>query len=137
MVSINSNGSLENDRDILVDCAWVTGYSSLSTLVIIFNSILFFSVGKNSYLHYSTHYTVLVLAVRNILYTIVCTCILLLTKIEDTPWMLKLFHIQTDQESGLLCEVLSCLDCLLSSLIMFYLLGLAVHMLCRKNYKLL
>lgn len=47
MVSINSNGSLENDRDILVDCAWVTGYSSLSTLVIIFNSILFFSVGKN------------------------------------------------------------------------------------------
>ncbi len=42
----------------------VAGYSSLSTLVIIFNSLLFFSVAKNSYLHYSTHYTFLALAFR-------------------------------------------------------------------------
>ena len=41
--------------------------------------------------------SLMLLTFRNILYTIVCTCILLLTKIEDTPWMLKLFHIQTDQ----------------------------------------
>jgi hypothetical protein len=48
----------------MMEWAWVAGYSSLSTLVIIFNSLLFFSVAKNSYLHYSTHYTILALAFR-------------------------------------------------------------------------
>ena len=48
----------------MVEWGWVAGYSSLSTLVIIFNSLLFFSVAKNSYLHYSTHYTILAIAFR-------------------------------------------------------------------------
>jgi len=114
-----------------VEWVWVAGYSSLSTLVIIFNSILFFSVAKNSFLHYSTHYTVLAMAVRNIMYMLVCIFILLLTKLEESQGFWQETFAKDSEESKLLCEILSCMDTFLSSLIMFYLLGLAGYMFCR------
>ena len=44
--------------------AWVGGYSSLATLVILANVLLIFSVGKNKFLHYSFHYVVVALSLR-------------------------------------------------------------------------
>ena len=47
-----------------VEWAWVGGYSSLSTLVIIFNLLIIVSVAKNKFLHYSFHYVVVTLSLR-------------------------------------------------------------------------
>ena len=47
-----------------VEWAWVGGYSSLSTLVIITNLFIVFSVAKNKFLHYSFNYVVVVLSLR-------------------------------------------------------------------------
>ena len=44
--------------------AWVGGYSSLSTLLIIFNLLIIVSVAKNKFLHYSFHYVVVALSLR-------------------------------------------------------------------------
>lgn len=44
--------------------AWVGGYSATSTLVIIFNMIIVFSVISNKYLHYSYNYVVVMLSLR-------------------------------------------------------------------------
>ena len=46
----------------------VGGYSTLSTLVLIFNLLILFSVAKNKYLHYTTHYVMVTLALRFVLY---------------------------------------------------------------------
>jgi len=127
----NEDAQVIQGMEGVVEWLWVAGYSSLSTLVIIFNSLIFFSVGKNSYLHYSTHYTVLALALRNIIYMLLSICILLLTKLEENPWILKDTLLHTPKSSELLCEIMSCLDTFLSSLMMFYLLGLAGYMFCR------
>ena len=48
----------------------VGGYSTLSTLVLIFNLLILFSVAKNKYLHYTTHYVMVTLALRSVLYDI-------------------------------------------------------------------
>ena len=39
-------------------------FSSFTTLIIIFNMILLFSVGKNKYLHFSFHYVIVAVAIR-------------------------------------------------------------------------
>ena len=44
--------------------AWVGGYSSVSTLVIVFNTVLLFSVVMNKYLHYSYNYVLVMLSIR-------------------------------------------------------------------------
>ena len=44
--------------------AWVGGYSSVATLVIIFNILLVVAVAKNSFLHYSFHYVMVMLSIR-------------------------------------------------------------------------
>ena len=48
-----------------VEWVWVGGYSMLSTLVLIFNLLILFSVAKNKYLHYTTHYVMVALALRS------------------------------------------------------------------------
>ena len=47
-----------------VTWAWVGGYSAISTLVIIFNIIIVFSVISNKYLHYSYNYVIVMLSLR-------------------------------------------------------------------------
>jgi hypothetical protein len=47
-----------------IEWAWVGGYSCISTLVFIFNILIFFSVGKNNFLHYSFHYVIVALSLR-------------------------------------------------------------------------
>lgn len=47
-----------------VEWAWVGVFTSLATLVIIFNILLVFSVIRNSFLHYTFHYVVIAIALR-------------------------------------------------------------------------
>ena len=47
-----------------VEWVWVSGYSSLATLVILTNLLLIAAIGKNKYLHFSFHYAVIALALR-------------------------------------------------------------------------
>ena len=47
-----------------VEWAWVGVFTSLATLATLLNMLLFFSVAKNSFLHYSFHYVVLAMALR-------------------------------------------------------------------------
>ena len=54
----------ENSQWWGVTWAWVGGYSGLSTLVIIFNMIIVFSVVSNKYLHYSYNYVLVMLSLR-------------------------------------------------------------------------
>ena len=57
-MDMNSSSVLvENGREELEEWVWVAGYSSLSTLVIIFNSVIFFSVGKNRDIKETEYYT--------------------------------------------------------------------------------
>ena len=59
--------SSPDDLPWYVEWAWVGGYSSLSTLVIIFNLLIIVSVAKNKFLHYSFHYVVVALSLRLVL----------------------------------------------------------------------
>jgi len=56
--------SEEGDMERAIEWIWVGGYSTLSTLVLIFNLLILFSVAKNKYLHYTTHYVMVTLALR-------------------------------------------------------------------------
>ena len=56
--------SSPNVQPWYIEWAWVGGYSSLSTLVIIFNLLIIVSVAKNKFLHYSFHYVVVALSLR-------------------------------------------------------------------------
>ena len=47
-----------------LEWVWVSGYSTLATLVIVFNLALLVSIGKNRYLHFSFHYAVIAMALR-------------------------------------------------------------------------
>lgn len=47
-----------------LEWVWVSGYSSLATLVIVTNLVLIAAIGKNKYLHFSFHYAVIALALR-------------------------------------------------------------------------
>ena len=47
-----------------LEWVWVSGYSTLATLVIVFNLALLVAIGKNRYLHFSFHYAVIAMAVR-------------------------------------------------------------------------
>ena len=44
--------------------AWVCGYSSLATIVVVFNTLILFSVVTNKYLHYSFNYVLVILSIR-------------------------------------------------------------------------
>jgi len=131
---MESAALVSTDQDI-IDWVWVAGYSSLSTLVIILNLLVFFSIGKNSYLHYSTHYTVLAIAIRNILFVIVCMLVLFLTKLRESHDSQMIFtnHTAIDltESNSLICNMFSGVDTFLTSILMFYLLGLGGYMFCR------
>eukprot|EP00092_Neocalanus_flemingeri_P064416 GFUD01078171.1.p1 GENE.GFUD01078171.1~~GFUD01078171.1.p1 ORF type:complete len:375 (-),score=86.46 GFUD01078171.1:157-1281(-) len=126
-----------------IEWAWVGGYSSLSTLVFIFNILIFFSVGKNKFLHYSFHYIIVALSLRNLLRVILTLCLVFLAKLIQTPWLLKAtFLIPANKSTdgldltqsanmSLTCEVLSMWDHILMTTLMFYLAGSSLYMFCR------
>jgi len=134
----------ESTNDLwYIEWAWVGGYSSISTLVFIFNIIIFFSIGKNKFLHYSFHYVIVALSLRNLLRVLLTLCLVFLAKLIQTPWLLRAtFLIPTNktidgldltQSSSLpiTCEVLSMTDHILMTTLMFYMAGLSLYMFCR------
>eukprot|EP00092_Neocalanus_flemingeri_P020274 GFUD01021957.1.p1 GENE.GFUD01021957.1~~GFUD01021957.1.p1 ORF type:complete len:376 (+),score=81.03 GFUD01021957.1:122-1249(+) len=126
-----------------VEWAWIGGYSSLSTLVLIFNLLIIFSVAKNKFLHYSFHYVVVALAFRNQLRVWLALCLLFLAKLIETPQLLEhtyLLPVNTTTEDidltqaanmPMTCKILSMSDHLLMTTLMFYLAALSVYMFCR------
>eukprot|EP00092_Neocalanus_flemingeri_P031599 GFUD01034317.1.p1 GENE.GFUD01034317.1~~GFUD01034317.1.p1 ORF type:complete len:375 (-),score=78.36 GFUD01034317.1:135-1259(-) len=126
-----------------IEWAWVGGYSSLSTLVFIFNILIFFSVGKNKFLHYSFHYIIVALSLRNLLRVILTLCLVFLAKLIQTPWLLEatfLIPANTSTDGidltqtasmSLTCEVLSMWDHILMTAMMFYMAGMSLYMFCR------
>lgn len=124
---------------------WVGSYSSFSTLIIIFNMMLVFSVGKNKYLYFSFHYVMLALAIRNIVRVGYSLLLLILSKVIATDWLYKMIYrlpanagYEADslrQYSGLsnTCQVLSIADNFLMTVVMIYIASLAVYLLCRPS----
>jgi len=125
--------------------AWVGGYSSLATLVVVFNSVVFFSVVSNKYLHYSYNYILVMLSVRNVCRVVLTLSVLVLSKMVDSPWLLKAAHIiplNTSNEVGsdltqsknmpMMCEIVSMADHFLMTILMYYLASLSIYVFCRK-----
>lgn len=122
--------------------AWVAGYSTLSTLVVIFNFLIFFSVGKNKFLHYGTHWVMLALSLRNLCRVGLSLWLVFLAKLLQTPWILQeTFNIPSSNKTNeleraesmpIMCTVLSTLDTIMMSLLMFYLAALSLYMFCRQ-----
>lgn len=118
--------------------SWVAGYSTVSTLVVIFNLLLFFSVIKNKFLHYGTHYVVVALSLRNLARVGFTLWLVFLSKMIGTPWLYQqTFHSPTDQNltksdsMPVMCQVMSFVDIMSMSCLMFYLAGLSIYMFCR------
>lgn len=115
--------------------AWVAGYSAVAVLVVVFNLIIFFSVAKNSFLYYSTHYVILALSIRNILRVALTLCIVYLTKLVSSYWVLDkgMRGTRGSMPGGepLICDVLCSLDTWLATLHLYYLAALAIHMFTR------
>jgi hypothetical protein len=132
---LNVNASMEWKAE----WAWVGGYSAIAVVIVIFNLLLFFSVAKNSFLHYSTHYVFLALAIRNILRVALTLCIVYLTKLAQNSWIAGLPRSSDDFSSreGMpvgapyMCDVLSSIDTWLVTLHLYYLSALAIHMFTR------
>lgn len=126
-----------------IEWAWVGGYSCISTLVFIFNILIFFSVGKNNFLHYSFHYVIVALSLRNLLRVVLTLSLVFLAKLIQTPWLLRAtFLIPTSNSTdgldltqsenmSITCEVLSMADHILVTTLMFYMAGLSLYMFCR------
>lgn len=126
-----------------VEWLWVGGYSMVSTLVLIFNLLILFSVAKNKYLHYTTHYVMVALACRNLLRVGLTLWLVFLAKLVQTPWLLRAtLHLpveEGEQEKDLslsssldlLCRILSTTDTVLTVSLMFWLAALSLYMFCR------
>jgi len=125
------------------DWAWVAGYSSLATMVIIFNFLLIISVASNRFLHYSFYYVVIALSLRNLLRVSLTLCLVLLSKLVQTPELLDKTYLlpanmsTTDIDLSqaanmpMTCKLLNTSDHLLMTSLMFYLAGLSVYMFSR------
>lgn len=124
--------------------AWVGGYTSLSTLVVVFNLVLFFSVVTNKYLHYSYNYVLVMLSIRNVCRVLFTLSVLVLSKMVDSPKLLQKTgmipaNISTDSlnltQAGsmpMMCEMVSMADHMLMISLMFYLASLSLYVFCRK-----
>ena len=145
----------------VISWAWVGGYTSLSTLVVVFNSVLLFSVVTNKYLHYSYNYVLVILSIRWVLFSIitrltditvcrnVCRvlltlCVLVLSKMVDSPRLLQEAHIipanisaegldlNQSENMPMMCEIVSMTDHFLMIILMYYLASLSLYVFCRK-----
>jgi len=127
--------------------AWVGGYSTVSTLVIIFNIIIVFSVISNKYLHYSYNYVIVMLSLRNILRCLLTLLILTISKLTESPSLLQVSNIipsnltklevetmDLSQSSSMpvLCQSVTMIDNFLVAVFMYYVATLAVYLFCRK-----
>jgi len=124
----------------VVEWAWVGGYTTLSTLVVIFNLLIFFSVIMNKFCHYGFHYVVLALSLSNLCRVSHTLWLVFLAKFVQLPWLLKATIPEISEEDldltqaasmPLMCEILSMTDHFLMITLMFYLASLSLYMFSR------
>jgi len=85
----------------------------------------------------------LIISFRNLLRVLLSLCLVFLAKLIQTPWLMRItFLIPTNTSSNgldltqsdnmsITCVVLSMMDHILMSTLMFYLAGLPLYMFCR------
>ena len=71
---------------------WVSSYSTLGTLIFIFNGLLIFSVLKNKYLLFSFHYAIIAIAVRNCVRLMQSCYLVGLAKLTQSEWLFKVVY---------------------------------------------
>merc|ERR1712241_136609 len=67
-----------------VEWIWVGGYSAAATTIILLNIILFISIIRNRYLHYSFNYVVFALSFRNICRVLFTLFLVFLAKLSQS-----------------------------------------------------
>lgn len=116
------------------------GYSAAATTIILLNFMLFISVIRNRYLHYSFNYVVFALSLRNICRVLFTLYLVFMAKLSQSKFpnefVTAVLPGPTDfsryDSAPLLCE-LSCLaDHVLTTSSMFYLSILSLYLFCRQ-----
>jgi len=124
-----------------VEWIWVSGYSGAATTIILLNMMLFISVIRNRYLHYSFNYIVFALSCRNICRVVFTLFLVFLAKlskssIPDEFAVSVLTGSPTNfsdyQRVPLLCDLASMADNCLTSTNMLYLAFLSLYLFCRQ-----
>ena len=121
---------------------WVSSYSTLGTLIFIFNGLLIFSVLKNKYLLFSFHYAIIAIAIRNCIRLMQSCYLVGLAKLTQSEWLFKVVYqippqtmikddLTTASGMPITCQMHCTADIFLMSLIMFYIATLAVYSICR------
>merc|ERR1712038_378476 len=67
-----------------VEWIWVGGYSAAATTILLLNVILFISIIRNRYLHYSFNYVVFALSFRNICRVLFTLFLVFLAKLSQS-----------------------------------------------------
>jgi len=123
-----------------VEWVWVGGYSAASTTIVLLNFMLFISVIRNRYLHYSFNYVVFVLSFRNICRVLFTLYLVFLAKLSQSKYpdefVIKLLPGPTNfsryDQNPLLCDITSMTDQVLVTSNMFYLAILSLYLFCRQ-----
>lgn len=122
-----------------VEWIWVSGYSAAATTIVLLNLVLFISVVRNRYLHYTFNYVVFSLSFRNICRVGFTLYLVLLGKLSQSTEEFAVSILPggtpnfTDyQEVPLLCDLTSMADNCLTSSNMLYLAFLSLYLFCRQ-----
>jgi len=134
--------NVKKELDWHYEWLWVSGYSTLATLVLVFNLVLIVSIINNRYLHFSFHYAIIAMALRNIVRVMHSCYILGLAKLVQTHWVFKIVYqlpaetvitedLNTFSGLPVTCHLLCTADNFLMSVAMFYVATLAIYLFCR------
>jgi len=122
-----------------IEWVWVGGYSTASTTIILLNFMLFISIIRNRYLHYSFNYVVFALSFRNILRVLFTLSLVFFAKLSQSthPDFVSVIlphrtNFSQYDQVPLLCDVTALTDHVLVTSKMFYLAILSLYLFCRQ-----
>lgn len=121
-----------------VEWIWVGGYSAAATTILLLNIILFVSIIRNRYLHYSFNYVVFALSFRNICRVLFTLFLVFLAKLSQSQEPGEVvgpgggLNFSEYDRVPLLCDLTSMADNWLTSANMFYLAFLSLYLFCRQ-----
>merc|ERR1712172_362973 len=121
-----------------VEWIWVGGYSAAATTILLLNILLFISIIRNLYLHYSFNYVVFALSFRNICRVLFTLFLVFLAKISQSQEPGEVvgaagqLNFSSYERVPLLCDLTSLADNCLTSAHMFYLAFLSLYLFCRQ-----
>ena len=79
--------------------------------------------------------TLILFLCRNLVRVLLTLFLVFLTKLLDTPWLLRSSWLATTQNTRnmtITCQVLSMVDHILMATMMFYIIGISLYMFCRQ-----